>query len=262
MQIPNSPFSTENSINIPFIENNAYDTFNMFSIDEKFNFAPNFSDIDENEKKIDELYFINPNRINNSKINFRIESLKKKRGKKRNEGSKKAEHTSWSIDNIIVKVQTHFLNFLISFINDCAHSFPKYQKNIFLKFDRGEKNKVSKEQMNKMKNSTIKDLLERVKISRKYKQYNINTNKKNLDALIEEPWFQQIFNMKFLDLFPYYYNNEQPLPELKIFGRKIILSKGTKSFVSLLQKNQIIEDKIVKYTKEIYFDDKNSSETY
>ena len=42
----------------------------------------------------------------------------------------------------------------------------------FLKFDRREKNKVSKEQMNKMKNSTIKDLLEKVNISRKYKNGN------------------------------------------------------------------------------------------
>ena len=127
----------------------------------------------------------------------------------------------------------------------------------FLKFDRREKNKVSKEQMNKMKNSTIKDLLENVKISKKYKQYNEDTNKKNLDALIKEPWFQQIFDMKFLDLFVYYYNNEQPLQEIKIFGKKIILSKNTESFIALLQKYEIMEDKIVKYTKEIYFDDVN-----
>ena len=77
---------------------------------------------------------------------------------------------------------------MISFLNDCVHSFPNLRnQNIkFLKFDRREKNKVSKEQMNKMKNSTIKDLLEKVNISRKYKQYDKNTNKKNLDALIKE----------------------------------------------------------------------------
>ena len=147
---------------------------------------------------------------------------------------------------------------------DCWTNYIK-----FLKFDRREKNKVSKEQMNKMKNSTIKDLLEKVNISRKYKQYDKNTNKKNLDALIKEScylseneftkknWFQQIFDMKFLDLFSYYYNNEQPLQEIKIFGKKIILSKNTESFIALLQKYEIMEDKIVKYTKEIYFDDVN-----
>jgi len=115
--------------------------------------------------------------------------------------------------------------------------------------------------MNKMKNSTIKDLLETVKISKKYKQYNEDTNKKNLEALIKEPWFQQIFDMKFLDLFVYYYNNEQPLKEITLFGKKVIF-KAAKSFSALLQKNKKIEDKIVKYTKIIYFDDEmNSSET-
>ena len=264
MQKRDSQFSTENWMNFPFIENNIYITSNLSSGDEIFetfsNFVPNFFDIDENEN-IDELYFINPNRINNHRINFRIELLKKKRGKKRNETSKKAEHTSWSIDNIIIKVQTYFLNFVISFLNDCVLTFYKTQKYIFLKFDRAETNKVSKEQMNKMKNSTIKDLLEKVKISGKYKQYDKNTNKKNLDALSKESWFQQIFDMKFLYLFSYYYNNVQPLKELKIFGRKVILSEGTKTFNSLLQKNKIMEDKITKYTIEIYFDGVNSSET-
>ena len=67
--------------------------------------------------------------------------------------------------------------------------------------------------------------------------------------------------MKFLDLFSYYYHNEQPLQELKIFGRKIILSKKTESFIALLQKYEKMEYKIVKYTKEIYFDVMNSTET-
>jgi hypothetical protein len=187
--------------------------------------------------------------------------LKQKRGKKRNKESKKAEHTSSNIDNIIVKVQAYFINFIISFLNDCVLNYYKNQKYKFLNLARAEKLKVSKEQMNKMKNSTIKDLLENVKISKKYKQYNEDTNKKNLDALIKEPWFQQIFDMKFLDLFVYYYNNEQPLKEITLFGRKVMF-KTTKSFSDLLKKNKKNEDQIVKFTKVIYFDDEiNSSET-
>ena len=115
--------------------------------------------------------------------------------------------------------------------------------------------------MNKMKNSSIKDLLVNVKISKKYKQYNEDTNKKNLDSLIKEPWFQQIFDMKFLDLFLYYYNNEQPLKDITLFGRKVTF-QTTESFSDLLQNNKNIEDKMVKFTKVIYFDDEiNSSET-
>ena len=218
-----------------------------------FNDVPNFSFTDKSEN-IDSLYSMKPIRINKDRPYFKTELLKQKRGKKRNKESKKAEHTSSNIDNVIVKVQTHFINFMISFLNDCVLTFYKNQKYTFLNLDRTEKFKVSKEQMNKMKNSSIKDLLVNVKISKKYKQYNEDTNKKNLDSLIKEPWFQQIFDMKFLDLFLYYYNNEQPLKEITLFGTQVIF-KATKSFSALLQKNKEIEDKMIKFTKITYFDD-------
>ena len=63
-----------------------------------------------------------------------------------------------------------------------------------------------------------------------------------------------------MDLFFYYYNSERPLKEIALFGKKIIF-KATKSFSTLLKKNKIIEDKIVIFTKEIYFEEINSSET-
>ena len=261
MTYTNSPFSTENSFNFPPNEDYIYNISNSFPFNQIFNFDSDFPEMDVSEN-LDDLIMINPKSINKDKIIFKIEKLQKKRGRKRNKTFKKAVHTSLSIDNIIVKVQAHFLDFMISFLNDCVHSFPETQKYTFLKLDRGEKKKVSKKQMDKMKNSTIKDLLEKVKISKKYKQYDENNNKNNLDALMEESWLRQIFHIKFLNLFFYYYNNEQPLKDLTIFGKKSIFSKTTESFIALLQKdkNKIMEDKIVEYTKEIYFDGKNPSE--
>jgi hypothetical protein len=239
----------------------VYDISNSFPFNQIFIVDSDFYEMNGSENLYD-LIMIKPKSNNKDKIIFKTEKLQKKRGRKRNKESKKDEHTSLSIDNIIVKVQAHFLDFMISFLNDCVHSFPETQKYTFLKLDRGEKKKVSKKQMDKMKNSTIKDLLEKVKISKKYKQYDENTNKSNLDALMEESWLRQIFHIKFSDLFFYYYNNEQPLKDLKIFGKKLILSKTTESFIALLQKdkNKTMEDKIVEFTKEIYFDGKNPSE--
>ena len=259
MQISNSPFFIDNSIDFTLTENNSEDISSYLSMGKIFKFVPNSSYTDKSENN-DSLIFIKPIEINKDRPYFKTELLKQKRGRKRNKESKKAEHTSSNIDNVIVKIQTYFINFMISFLNDCVITFYKNQKYKFLNLDPAEKCKVSKEQMNKMKNSTIKDLLENVKISRKYKQYNEDTNKKNLDALIKEPWFQQIFDMKFLDLFVYYYNNEQPLREMTLFGRKVIF-KTTKSFNTLLQKNKIIEDKIVEFTKVTYFDNPNNLET-
>ena len=144
-----------------------YDISNSFPFNQIFNIDSDFPEMNASEN-LDDLIMINPKSINKDKIIFKTEKLQKKRGRKRNKKSKKAVHTSLSIDNIIVKVQTHFLDFMISFLNDCVHSFPETQKYTFLKLDRGEKKKVSKKQMDKMKNSTIKDLLEKVKISKKF----------------------------------------------------------------------------------------------
>ena len=52
-----------------------------------------------------------------------------------------------------------------------------------------------------------------------------------VEALIEHPWFKDIFERKYLDLFLYYYNDEKPLKELIIFDKKIILSKNTNLFI-------------------------------
>jgi len=208
------------SFDFTLTENNSEYISSYLSMDKIFELKPNSSNIDKS-KNDDSLLFIKSTGINKDRPYFKTEMLKQKRGKKRNKESKKAVHTSSNIDNIIVKVQTYFLNFMISFLNDCVLALYKNQKYTFLKLDRAEKLKVSKEQMNKIKNSSIKDLLEEVKISKKYKQINEDTNKKNLDALIKEPWFQKIFDMKILDLFVYYYNNEQPLKEITLFGKKV-----------------------------------------
>ena len=208
------------SFDFTLTENNSEYISSYLSMDKIFEFEPNSSNTDKREND-DSLLFIKSTGINKDRPYFKTEMLKQKRGKKRNKESKKAVHTSSNIDNIIVKVQTYFLNFMISFLNDCVLALYKNRKYTFLKLDRAEKLKVSKEQMNKIKNSSIKDLLEEVKISKKYKQYNEDTNKKNLDTLIKEPWFQKIFDMKILDLFVYYYNNEQPLKEITLFGKKV-----------------------------------------
>jgi hypothetical protein len=106
-----------------------------------------------------------------------------------------------------------------------------------------------------MKNSTIKDLLENIVISDKYKHFDKGINKMNLKALSEYDWFQQIFKIKYLDLFSDYYNEEHPLKEITKFGIKIILLQKTKSFYYFLQKNKNIEDEIIKYTKDLYISD-------
>jgi len=183
--------------------------------------------------------------------------IKKKRGPIKIKESKKAVHNDWSNDNITSKIQIHYLNFIISFLNDCVFSFFGKKKFIFKNIDYKEKSKVTKAHLEKMKHSTILDILKNIDISNKYKHYDKNINRVNMQALIKYSWFRKILEMKYLELFLYYYNDEQPLKELILFDEKVILSEKTKSFYDLLQKKEQLKERIIYFCKLIYLINKN-----
>ena len=103
-----------------------------------------------------------------------------------------------------------------------------------------------------MKNATIYDLLKEIEISSKFKRYNKNNNEKNAKILSKIPWFKKIFELKFLDLFKYYYNETKQLNKIFLFEREIILTKDTKSYYFLLEKNIKIKNEIIKITENNY----------
>ena len=104
-----------------------------------------------------------------------------------------------------------------------------------------------------MKNSSILDILKNIDISDKYKHYDKDINKMNVEALIKDPWFGKILEMKYLNLFLNYYNDKKPLKELTLFEKKVILSDKTKSFYYLLEKNKELKEQIIYFCKLIYF---------
>ena len=183
--------------------------------------------------------------------------IKKKRGPIKIKESKKAVHNDWSNDNITSKIQIHYLNFIISFLKDCVFSFFGKKKFIFKNIDYKEKSKVTKAHLEKMKHSTILDILKNIDISNKYKHYDKNINRVNMQALIKYSWFRKILEMKYLELFLYYYNDEQPLKELILFDEKVISSEKTKSFYDLLQKKEQLKERIIYFCKLIYLINKN-----
>lgn len=248
----------EDSLNFTRIENNTEDLSRLLQENKGFNFRQSLSSWDNNE--IQNLLFIsneNDERNCNSRPIFTIELIKKKRGPIKIKESKKAVHNDWSNDNITSKIQIHYLNFIISFLNDCVFSFFGKKKFNFKNIDYKEKSKVTKAHLEKMKHSTILDILKNIDISNKYKHYDKNINRVNIQALIKYSWFRKIFEMKYLELFLYYYNDEQPLKELTLFDKKVILSEKTKSFYDLLQKKEQLKERIIYFCKLIYLINKN-----
>ena len=249
-----SSLPTNDSFNFSWTESNYEDFSSFIPINENFNDSS--PDLSLNENEDEKRYFIDKKEVekcNNVRHIFRIESAKKKGGPKKHKITKKAEHTNCDRDNIISKIQIHYFNFIISFLNDCAPcSFLGEKRIKFLNINQEYKKKANLEHLDKLKNSTILDILNNIDISTKNKHADKNNNKMNAEALIKNPWFKKIFEMKYLDLFKYFYNDEKPLKELIIFGKKIILSEKTESFYHLLKKNKKTKERIIYFFKIVY----------
>jgi hypothetical protein len=114
---------------------------------------------------------------------FDVTHLKQKRGRNIISKRNRKMHDSSFTDNIITKIQIHFLKFMINFLNDCIHSEYKNRKKVFKHFNHPNKCKATLEYVNKLKRSTINDILNEFDISAKYKScdndINILKNKKN-----------------------------------------------------------------------------------
>ena len=218
----------------------------------------------------DEISLINPDSSNNNLIKpveTNISSVRTKtlfnvvknrnRGRKRNINNTRRVHSADSTDNILNKIQTHFLNFIIIFINVIIENIYHNKKRQFKKFNRNQKSTVKKDYLEEMKKSTIYDLLFNLDISEKYTRCEKNINQKYLKALSKDDWLINIFNMNFLDLFKVYYNDKQPLKEFlltnkKYEEKKIIISNETKSFYYLLEKEKTLKDNINKIVNKFY----------
>ena len=104
--------------------NSLNDSFNSSNSDE---ISINNSDINyQNTLPILENEFdsnIIKNLLQNSRQKFKSESKKIKKGRPNITNKRKRAHLSTDVDNIISKIQVHFLNFMISFINDLIKGF-------------------------------------------------------------------------------------------------------------------------------------------
>ena len=194
----------------------------------------------------------------NKRINFRVAIVR--RGKRREKNlDKEGVHGNDSFDNLQRKIQVDFQNFIINFCNDALKAEYKRVRYSFKKINYKNKITVNFDYVSKLKSSSIKDLLN-LEISDKYKAFNKNHNQIILSR-IENEWLKKLFEMNYLEIFKYYYNNEKPLKKFVFEGKEIVLSSKTKSFSFLLDKNKKLSEKIIDTAKIVYFSD-NSYESH
>ncbi len=206
--------------------------------------------VDDIENR-DELYIIGDSAKKKTFI------INKKRGRGRQtDNIKEKIHKSSDFDNLHTKIQVHFLNFIISISNDAlATEYGSHKLGNFKNIDYKIKKKVNYEKCDEYKNSSIGNILQN-DISMKYKKYNKNINKEIINRVSKESiWLNNFFNLNYLDLFAYYYNDKNKLKKIPFKEKDIILSSNTKTFYDLLEKknNKDLKNELIDTAKRAYF---------
>ena len=192
----------------------------------------------------------------NHQINIFTVYKSHKRGRYCHKENKYGVHGSDSFDNIERKIQVHFLTFLINFCNDALKAEYEHSKFTFKQINYRDKARIIISYIQQLKYSNIKDILN-LEISNKYKNYQRNANKDLLNKVESSDWLDKLFQMNFIELFNYYYNNEKPLNKIIFENKEIFLSYETKSFYFLLKKYKNLRQKIVGVAKNVYLNDSN-----
>jgi hypothetical protein len=168
---------------------------------------------------------------------FTVETFNnKKRGRTATNQNKRKKHDRYFEDNIITKIQVHYLTFIINFINVCNPL--KGERNQLKQFNHEDKRNTNSAHIKELEDSSIYDLLINIPVSDKYTRGNDDANKKITDKLSKDKddFFNKLFKMNYIEFFDYYYNNNKPLKNIIINNKTIKLSTKTETFYELIKK--------------------------
>lgn len=144
-------------------------------------------------------------------ITFQTTIIKKKKfGRKRKRSLEKGKHNKYTVDHIVIKIKTHMIKFLMTFIN-VIFSLKGYEDQILqINAERAKNNTI--EYNEKLLKMTLKELFS-VPISRKNgKIYyaNPNHNKEVLDKIYKEqnPIVNSVLDSTFFECIKHFRGKE------------------------------------------------------
>ena len=177
----------------------------------------------------------------------------KRRGRKCKRENTKI-HNKYDFDNLLTKIQVHFLKFVINLSNDALKTeFNGGTNHNFKQISYKEKRNVNYKYFMELKKSKIKDILQ-INISDKYKNFGEDENKKTFNDVNKHQWLNKFFNIDYIKVFSDYYLKS--LDSIDFEGKIIKFSEKTKSFNYLLKKNPSIETELNDTLKRAYLNDR------
>ena len=240
-------FDSTNNINRIMEDSFSIIQFNQFDF-----FAGNSKEISEEISSFKDGFKREKNKQNQKIFFKKLKGRKRKREKKDGVYKYGYIHDKFSTDNILRKVQVHYLSFIVQYSN--AVLLKLGIDDLFIKIDYKLKLTVNKKYVTFIKNLTIGEIL-CWNTSPKYRTKGKDYNKNIYFKAKQKPIIEKIFGEKYLSLFRnVYYKNKRAI-NLDIYGTNdsIILSKKrVKMFEEFLEKNEIkVDDKDNEYLKKI-----------
>ena len=240
--IERSPINYGNSIDINESKENASNSQQNNLIIEIGNKNNNYAAI--------ETPFISEETIFPNSTNKEKNHLGRKKKEEKVNYQEGSSHDMFQNDNMSAKIQRHFLNFIISFLN-CLFLYFNYNKMLF-KLDKNFKINIKKKNFENLNNQTIGDIISN-KISSKYSSINdkAEANKKICEEIKNNPVLNEILSEKYLVFFKKFYYKSDSYINLKDYGldKDIIFTKDVKNFKHLLKENEKRGDKYIMYIK-------------
>ena len=253
-------------------ESEEYNTFGDLQLEGSFN-QNNESEFLQSIDSINQMNEINPDyhlfdQLNLEPLEIYIPIpenrkkffIKNKRGRKRNrdikeynnEYSNNKIHDKSSPDNILRKIQTHYISFIIEFVN-CILPYSGYDYK-FINIDYNIKRKVNKKFISILKTKKIREILSS-DISPKFKNQKKDKNKIILNKVINNDIINKILSESYLNLFKKVYYEDIRIINLKDYGSSIDidvpLSDKVKTFGNLLNKEKVNINKDEEYINKI-----------
>ena len=233
--------------------------FNQVNNQTNFNFKICNDNIVSNNEKLSKIY-LNRNKrkpifLLCSKSEKEIDEkiiINKKRGRKATKVKTYYRiHKASDEDNLLRKIQVHFLSFVINYVNDILKNLINNKHiPVFKNLDYQIKKNVNHKFVEELKSKNISDILQ-FKVSPKMKRYDENENKKIYYKICTKfPFMTSYFEKNYLSLFKEYFYNKNKL--FLVNGKIIQLSKKTKIFNDLIKKDYRHKDNLQNLAIRIY----------
>ena len=241
----------------PFSEFHIFSNYNNDLLNQYANINCEIIDNNKNNNFQNNNNLMGPLTDNSSKIFFTTKTTSNLPKKKCKIKTKRV-HGANAKDNILKKIQVHFLSFIVNYTNDVIDSLIK-DKNAphFKPFAYEIKKKINLKYVEDLKMKTIGEVLQ-FKASSKFKITDINVNKYIYKIICEMcPSLQNFLNKSYMDLFKEYFTNKNKIFEVN--GKLIQISEKTKTFNDLIEKYYSSKEKIKIIAINYYF---NNSKSY